>query len=200
MRHSDILKFVKHSSEAAAAKARINQIEEILKQNKRESTLGLAKAYTDELTADLTGLKSKALQAYKESNLKAYTLDIQLQAEGMAKAAGSINPELTAQVIAQQLNVMEDASGELFHLVRDISSNVAMSIESALERLSRNQDYSVLFHEPVQSPRNQKANIPSAGSNEVNPWRKEQFNLTMQGNILLSDPAKAERLKRESGL
>ena len=199
MREAEIRKLVKYSSESAAAKARIDQINDILQQNKKESTLGLAKTYTQELTADLTGLKSKAIAEHRQASLEAYRLDIQLQAEGMAKAAGSINAELTAQVIAQQLNIMEDASGELFHLVRDISSNTEMSIESAIARLSRNEDYSILFNEPVQT-QNQKANIPSAGNTEVNPWKKETLNLTMQGNILLSDPDKAARLKRESGL
>jgi hypothetical protein len=36
--------------------------------------------------------------------------------------------------------------------------------------------------------------------NEVNPWKKETFNLTLQGQIVKSDPEKAARLKAEAGI
>jgi hypothetical protein len=42
----------------------------------------------------------------------------------------------------------------------------------------------------------------AAGSRQAtnNPWRKETFNLTMQGRIEKDDPAKAVRLRKEAGL
>jgi len=43
-------------------------------------------------------------------------------------------------------------------------------------------------------------NPPGAGSPEVNPWKKETWNLTMQGKILMEDPAKATRMKAEAGI
>jgi DNA repair exonuclease SbcCD ATPase subunit len=43
-------------------------------------------------------------------------------------------------------------------------------------------------------------NPPGAGNPEVNPWKKETWNLTMQGKILLEDPAKATRMKAEAGV
>jgi hypothetical protein len=43
-------------------------------------------------------------------------------------------------------------------------------------------------------------NPPGAGSPEVNPWKKETWNLTMQGKILREDPAKATRMKAEAGI
>ena len=43
-------------------------------------------------------------------------------------------------------------------------------------------------------------NPPGAGSPEVNPWKKETWNLTMQGKILREDPAKATRMKAEAGV
>ena len=43
-------------------------------------------------------------------------------------------------------------------------------------------------------------NPPGAGTGEVNPWKKETWNLTMQGKILLEDPAKATRMKAEAGI
>ena len=43
-------------------------------------------------------------------------------------------------------------------------------------------------------------NPPGAGDPEVNPWKKETWNLTMQGKILMEDPAKATRMKAEAGV
>lgn len=43
-------------------------------------------------------------------------------------------------------------------------------------------------------------NPPGAGNPEVNPWKKETWNLTMQGKILREDPAKATRMKAEAGV
>ena len=41
-------------------------------------------------------------------------------------------------------------------------------------------------------------NPPGAGNAEVNPWKKETWNLTQQGQILREDPAKATRMKAEA--
>jgi len=43
-------------------------------------------------------------------------------------------------------------------------------------------------------------NPPGAGDPEVNPWKKETWNLTLQGKILREDPAKATRMKAEAGV
>ena len=43
-------------------------------------------------------------------------------------------------------------------------------------------------------------NPPGAGNTEVNPWKPETFNLTLQGQILREDPAKATRMKAEAGV
>ena len=43
-------------------------------------------------------------------------------------------------------------------------------------------------------------NPPGVGNPEVNPWKPEKFNLTLQGKILREDPAKAARMKAEAGV
>jgi len=43
-------------------------------------------------------------------------------------------------------------------------------------------------------------NPPGVGDPEVNPWKPETFNLTLQGKILMEDPAKATRMKAEAGI
>jgi hypothetical protein len=42
-------------------------------------------------------------------------------------------------------------------------------------------------------------NPPGADNTEVNPWKKDNWNLTQQGKILREDPAKATRMKAEAG-
>lgn len=43
-------------------------------------------------------------------------------------------------------------------------------------------------------------NPPGADHTEVNPWKKDTWNLTQQGRILRTDPAKAAQLKLEAGI
>ena len=43
-------------------------------------------------------------------------------------------------------------------------------------------------------------NPPGAGNPEANPWKKDSWNLTQQGKILMEDPAKATRMKAEAGV
>ncbi len=43
-------------------------------------------------------------------------------------------------------------------------------------------------------------NPPGVGDPEINPWKPETFNLTLQGKILREDPAKATRMKAEAGV
>lgn len=43
-------------------------------------------------------------------------------------------------------------------------------------------------------------NPPGAGNTEMNPWKPETFNLTLQGKLLREDPAKATRMKAEAGV
>lgn len=40
----------------------------------------------------------------------------------------------------------------------------------------------------------------TGGDAEVNPWKPDTFNLTMQGQIMKSDPAKAASLKKAAGV
>jgi len=40
---------------------------------------------------------------------------------------------------------------------------------------------------------------PQQQAGEVNPWKKETFNLTKQGEIIMSNPSVAEQMKRAAG-
>lgn len=43
-------------------------------------------------------------------------------------------------------------------------------------------------------------NPPGVGTGEVNPWKPDTFNLTLQGKITAEDPVKAKRMKTEAGI
>ena len=71
-----------------------------------------------------------------------------------------------------------------------------LGLDDQLKAIQQSDAY--LFGEPgkVRSG----TNPPGAGDPEVNPWKKETWNLTQQGKILLEDPAKATRMKAEAGI
>jgi len=71
-----------------------------------------------------------------------------------------------------------------------------LGIDEQLKALQQSDPY--LFGEPGKV--GSGTNPPGAGNPEVNPWKKETWNLTQQGKILLEDPAKATRMKAEAGI
>lgn len=203
MNEASIKRLIEQSGKAAASKARADLINDLFQHNEREASVGLATSFPDDLTGHLKSLQRKALSEYQASSAEAYRLEMGLSAVDIAKSAGSINPSLTAEVVVQALKVDRDGSGELYYILKD-GHGVACDIPNFIKRMAANPQYGMLFKEGAttgasneQQSQQKTTTIPATG--EVNPWKKETHNLTTQGNILLSDPAKAERLKREAG-
>ena len=71
-----------------------------------------------------------------------------------------------------------------------------LGIDEQLKALQQSDPY--LFGETGKV--GSGTNPPGAGNPEVNPWKPETFNLTMQGKILREDPSKATRMKAEAGI
>lgn len=71
-----------------------------------------------------------------------------------------------------------------------------LGLEEQLKAIKESDPY--LFGEPGKV--GSGTNPPGAGSTEANPWKKDSWNLTQQGKILLEDPAKATRMKAEAGI
>ena len=71
-----------------------------------------------------------------------------------------------------------------------------LGIDDQLKALQQSDPY--LFGDPGKVGGG--TNPPGAGNPEVNPWKSETFNLTLQGKILREDPAKAARMKAEAGI
>jgi len=71
-----------------------------------------------------------------------------------------------------------------------------LGLEDQLKEIQQSDPY--LFGETGKV--GSGTNPPGAGNPEVNPWKPETFNLTLQGKILREDPAKATRMKAEAGV
>ena len=71
-----------------------------------------------------------------------------------------------------------------------------LGLEDQLKELQKTDPY--LFGDSKKI--GDGTNPPGAGNPEINPWKKETWNLTMQGRILREDPAKATRMKAEAGV
>jgi len=73
-----------------------------------------------------------------------------------------------------------------------------LGLDEQLKELQKSDAY--LFGDSTPGKVGSGTNPPGAGTGEVNPWKKETWNLTQQGKILLEDPAKATRMKAEAGI
>jgi len=71
-----------------------------------------------------------------------------------------------------------------------------LGLDDQLKAIKESDPY--LFGEPGRV--GSGTNPPGAGNAEANPWKKDNWNLTMQGKILKEDPAKATRMKAEAGI
>ena len=69
-------------------------------------------------------------------------------------------------------------------------------MDDILKPLREDKTYSHLFAEKggAYTPKG------GSGSSDVNPWAKDTFNLTKQGEIYKKDPAKAKVLMQEAGI
>lgn len=70
-----------------------------------------------------------------------------------------------------------------------------VGVDDILKPLREDKTYSHLFAEKggAYTPKS------GGGGSDVNPWAKETFNLTKQGEIYKSDPARAKVLMQEAG-
>ena len=71
-----------------------------------------------------------------------------------------------------------------------------VGVDDILKPLREDKTYSHLFAEKggAYTPKS------GSGSSDVNPWAKDTFNLTKQGEIYKNDPAKAKVLMQEAGM
>lgn len=130
-------------------------------------------------------------QQLAEANRKAQEAEQKAKARLIAAEVKLIAAEMGLIDADAALALMDKSSVEV-----DDAGNVK-GVKEALEALAKAKPW---LKKQASGPVGSGTNPPGAGGTEVNPWKKESFNLTMQAKILRENPALAARLKAEAGV
>jgi len=182
----------------AAARARTELLTTLLSRHERGISDPLPENLIDTLKAD----KAKAETEANQSQRAAVRAVVLLQAEGLAASAGAINPSVVAMALEKNVNADIDKSGELKLSIIDPATGKALfnphtgecyTPGQFIAKMRADTETSFLFDDG-------NGNKSSKGADYVvNPWKTESHNLTIQAQILKSDPTLATRLKSEAG-
>ena len=156
----------------------------------------------DKIVSDrLARERAKQEEAIEEQKrLAQLTVEERLKEE--KKIAESEAEKLRLEIKRRDLK--EDTIARLHQEGLDIGFTEFVMTEEAESTNERIKALKELFNEAVQEEANQRFKRPSprmGGSTLAsdNPWRKETFNLTKQGQLLKNDPERARVLMREAG-
>ena len=130
-------------------------------------------------------------QQLAEANRKAQEAEQKAKARLIAAEVKLLAAEMGLIDADAALALMDKSSVEV-----DDAGNVK-GVKEALEALAKAKPW---LKKQASGPVGSGTNPPGAGGTEVNPWKKESFNLTMQAKILRENPALAARLKAEAGV
>ena len=123
-----------------------------------------------------------------------------------ATVAKAINPRLVEMVALQQMKVEQLEDGKRVIRVldgegkprTDIKTGEPVKVSQLLEEMKLTEDYAHLFSGGNAGAGSQTTLFD--GKRIVNPWKKDSFNLSMQGKIVTENPELANRLKIEAGV
>jgi hypothetical protein len=127
---------------------------------------------------------AEANRKAQEAEQKAKTRLVAAEVKLLATEMGLIDAD-AALALMDKSNVEVDDAGNV------------KGIKEALGALVQAKPW---LKKQASGPVGSGTNPPGAGGTEVNPWKKESFNLTMQAKILRENPALAARLKAEAGV
>ena len=189
----DLDEFINTAIEKRAAQEKAIFIDRLYEMNGEEPFP--QKAYiTISNESKANDSKIKALET-KLGRLPAIKKELTRRATGAqvteaAAQAGAINPEIVAQLIQDKLETSMDDAGNV-----SIAPRVGGTIKDFIELTKANPEYKHLFGAGPFSKIEDKAR-PSTNTT-INPWKKEAWNLTAQGEIFKRDPELAARMKAE---
>lgn len=156
-------------------------------------------ALPNEITAKV--LKALGLEPDPDKNFEKQLAEAQekaAKAEALAKQR-LISAEV--KLVAAEMGLIDaDAALALMdktNIALDETGNVK-GVKEALEVLAAARPW--LKKSEAKPQVGSGTNPPGAGGADVNPWKKETFNLTMQGKITKENPALAARLRQEAGV
>ena len=166
-------------NEVAEAKKKLET--DIQERDKQLEQLKNAAGNSEELKAQIEQLQAENQKAAEEWQAKMAQMQLNFAVDKALTAAKAKNPKAVKALLDME-NVKLDG-------------DKLLGLDDQLKAIQQSDPY--LFGESGKV--GSGTNPPGAGTGEVNPWKKESWNLTQQGKILLEDPAKATRMKAEAG-
>jgi DNA repair exonuclease SbcCD ATPase subunit len=167
-------------NEVAEAKKKLET--DIQERDKQLEQLKAAAGSNEELKKQIETLQAENKKAAEEWQAKMAQMQLDFAIEKALAAAKAKN----AKAVKALLD-MEKVK---------LDGDQLLGIDEQLKALQQSDQY--LFGDSGKVGGG--TNPPGVGNPEVNPWKPETFNLTLQGKILREDPAKAARMKAEAGV
>ena len=167
-------------NEVAEAKKKLEA--DIQERDKQLEQLKNAAGNSEELKAQIEQLQAENQKAAEEWQAKVAQMQLDFAIEKALTAAKAKNAKAVKALLDLEKVKLD---GEQL-----------LGLDDQLKELQKSDAY--LFGDPGKV--GSGTNPPGAGTGEANPWKKDSWNLTMQGKILMEDPAKATRMKAEAGI
>ena len=167
-------------NEVAEAKKKLEA--DIAERDKQLEDLKKAAGASEELKKQIETLQAENKKASEEWQAKMAQMQLDFAIEKALAAAKAKNPKAVKALLDLEKVKLD---GEQL-----------LGLDDQLKAIQQSDPY--LFGESGKV--GSGTNPPGAGNPEVNPWKPETFNLTLQGQILREDPAKATRMKAEAGV
>jgi len=167
-------------NEVAEAKKKLES--DIAERDKQLEDLKKAAGSNEELKAQIEQLQAENQKAAEEWQAKMSQMQLDFAIEKALAAAKAKNAKAVKALLDLEKVKLD---GEQL-----------LGLDDQLKTLKETDPY--LFGDSGKVGGG--TNPPGAGNPEVNPWKPETFNLTLQGKILMEDPAKATRMKPEAGV
>ena len=166
-------------NEVAEAKKKLEA--DIAERDTQLEQLKAAAGSNEELKKQIETLQAENKKAAEEWQAKVAQMQLDFAIERALTAAKAKNPKAVKALIDLEKVKLD--------------GDKLLGLDDQLKEIQKSDPY--LFGETQIGG---GTNPPGAGNPEVNPWKKETWNLTMQGKILREDPAKATRMKAEAGV
>ncbi len=164
------------------AEARKQLETDIAERDKQLEQLKNAAGNSEELKAQIEQLQAENQKAAEEWQAKMAQMQLDFAIDKALTAAKAKN----AKAVKALLDLEKVK----------LDGDKLLGLDDQLKELQKSDAY--LFGESGKV--GSGTNPPGAGTGEVNPWKKDSWNLTQQGKILREDPAKATRMKAEAGV
>lgn len=167
-------------NEVAEAKKKLEA--DIQERDKQLEQLKNAAGNSEELKVQIEQLQAENKKAAEEWQAKMSQMQLDFAIDKALTAAKAKNAKAVKALLDME-NVKLDG-------------DKLLGLDDQLKAIKESDAY--LFGESGKV--GSGTNPPGAGNPEANPWKKDSWNLTQQGKILLEDPAKATRMKAEAGI